>query len=253
MSQSWGSGHGEERAPVTFDILYEDNHLLGVVKPVNIPVQEDATGDADLLTLLKEDIRRRYNKPGNVFMGLIHRLDRPVGGAMIFAKTSKAASRLSESVRSRSFRKGYLTVVHGKLPSRNGRLRDILLKNPKTNTVTVVREGTPGGKEAVLDYTVLGTAEGFSLVKIDLHTGRSHQIRVQMAQAGCPLYGDQKYGPEVNKPGQQIALWSSLVGFPHPVTKEEVELHSIPPRDFPWNLWNADLQEQAFRHPSDPM
>ncbi|NJJ37977.1 RluA family pseudouridine synthase [Paenibacillus apii] len=247
MAQSVNGGREDRQPAASFDILFEDNHLLGIVKPVNIPVQEDATGDTDLLTLLKEDVKRRYNKPGNVFMGLVHRLDRPVGGAMIFAKTSKAASRLSESVRSRSFRKGYLTVVHGKLPAASGRLRDILLKNAKTNTVTVVREGTPGGKEAVLDYTVLGFAEGLSLVKVDLLTGRSHQIRVQLAHAGCPLYGDQKYGAAVNKPGQQIALWSSLVGFPHPVTKQEVELISLPPRQYPWDLWPEKLQEGALR------
>ncbi|BCG59825.1 RluA family pseudouridine synthase [Paenibacillus sp. URB8-2] len=247
MAQNMNGGQEAGQPPASFHILYEDNHLLGIVKPVNIPVQEDATGDADLLTLLKEDVKRRYDKPGNVFMGLVHRLDRPVGGAMIFAKTSKAASRLSESVRSRSFRKGYLTVVHGRIPASSGRLRNILLKNAKTNTVTVVREGTPGGKEAVLDYTVLGFAEGLSLVKIDLLTGRSHQIRVQLAHAGCPLYGDQKYGAAVNKPGQQIALWSSLVGFPHPVTKQDVELISLPPRQYPWDLWAAELQERALR------
>ncbi|MFD1774254.1 RluA family pseudouridine synthase [Paenibacillus rhizophilus] len=247
MAQNLNGGREDGLPPSSYDILYEDNHLLGIVKPFNIPVQEDATGDADLLTLLKEDVKRRYDKPGNVFMGLVHRLDRPVGGAMIFAKTSKAASRLSESVRSRSFRKGYLTVVHGRLPASSGRLRNILLKNAKTNTVTVVREGTPGGKEAVLDYSVLGFAEGLSLVKIDLLTGRSHQIRVQLAHAGCPLYGDQKYGAAVNKPGQQIALWSSLVGFPHPITKQDVELISMPPRQYPWDLWAAELQERALR------
>ncbi|WP_233277384.1 RluA family pseudouridine synthase [Paenibacillus durus] len=247
MVRSVNGGQEDGQMPGSCQILYEDNHLLGIVKPVNIPVQEDATGDADLLTLLKEDVKRRYDKPGNVYMGLVHRLDRPVGGAMVFAKTSKAASRLSESVRSRSFRKVYLTVVHGRLPAQNGRLRNILLKNAKTNTVTVVREGTPGGKEAILDYTVLGFTEGFSLVKVDLLTGRSHQIRVQLAHAGCPLYGDQKYGASVNKPGQQIALWSSLVGFPHPVTKQEVELISLPPRQYPWDLWSEELQERALR------
>lgn len=225
----------------TFDILFEDNHLLGVVKPVNIPVQEDATGDADLLSLLKEDVKTRYGKPGNVYMGLVHRLDRPVGGAMIFAKTSKAASRLSESVRSRSFRKVYLAVVHGAPQTDEGRLVDTLLKDPATNTVKTVRKGTPGGKEAILDYRVLGRAEGFSLVQVELLTGRSHQIRVQMAAIGCPLYGDQKYGASVNRPGQQIALWSLLVGFPHPVTKAYTELRSEPPQQHPWSLWQAAL------------
>lgn len=230
-----------------FEILYEDNHLLGIVKPVNIPVQEDATGDDDLLNLLKEDVKIRFGKPGNVFMGLVHRLDRPVGGAMIFAKTSKAASRLSESVRTHSFHKVYLTVVHGKPPASQGRLLNTLLKDAKSNTVSIVRKGTPGGKEAILDYTVLGSAEGYSLLKIDLLTGRSHQIRVQLSGIGCPLYGDQKYGAAVNKPGQQIALWSALVGLPHPVTKEEIELISLPPQIHPWNLWSQHLQQQAIR------
>ncbi|MEK3716002.1 RluA family pseudouridine synthase [Paenibacillus sp. FSL R7-0333] len=233
-------------SPSRFEILYEDNHLLGIVKPVNIPVQEDATGDPDLLTLLKEDVKERYTKPGNVFMGLVHRLDRPVGGAMIFAKTSKAASRLSESVRTHAFQKVYLTVVHGQLPGVEARLEHTLLKDPKNNTVQAVREGTPGGKQAILDYTVIGTAEGYSLVRIDLLTGRSHQIRVQLSNVGCPLYGDQKYGAAVNRPGQQIALWSALTRFPHPVTKEEVELLSLPPRSYPWNLWTPQMQKQAI-------
>lgn len=249
MTSPNSNSQGEIRhASSAFEILFEDNHLLGVVKPVNVPVQEDTTGDADLLSLLKEDVKVRYNKPGNVYMGLVHRLDRPVGGAMIFAKTSKAASRLSDNVRTHSFRKVYLTVVHGKPPAQSGRLVDTLLKDASSNTVSVVRKGTPGGKEAILDYTVVGTSEeGYSLLKIDLHTGRSHQIRVQLSNIGCPLYGDQKYGASVNKPGQQIALWSSVVAFPHPVTKDEVELLSLPPQVFPWKLWPQALQEQAVR------
>ncbi|MBP1935857.1 RluA family pseudouridine synthase [Paenibacillus sediminis] len=225
-------------------ILYEDNHLLGIVKPVNIPTQEDATGDPDLLTLLKQDIKERYNKPGNVYVGLVHRLDRPVGGAMIFAKTSKAASRLSESVRTRQFTKKYLAVVHGHPKQRQGRLTHTLLKDVRTNTVSVVPKGTDGGKEAILDYEVIGHTDKFSLVQIELHTGRPHQIRVQMKEIGCPLYGDQKYGPHLNKPGQQIALWSIVVGFPHPITKEEVIITSLPPRQFPWNEWPERIYEQ---------
>lgn len=248
MTGNLNGAAGEQGGvPSRFEVLYEDNHLLGIVKPVNIPVQEDATGDADLLNLLKEDVKVRFNKPGNVYMGLVHRLDRPVGGAMIFAKTSKAASRLSESVRSHSFHKVYLTVVHGRPPASEGRLVNTLLKDAKSNTVSIVRKGTPGGKEAILDYTVLGSAEGCSLLKINLVTGRSHQIRVQMNGIGCPLYGDQKYGAAVNKPGQQIALWSALVGFPHPVTKEEIELISLPPQTHPWNLWSQHIQKQAIR------
>lgn len=224
-------------------ILFEDNHLLGVEKPVNVPTQEDASGDPDLLNLLKADIKQRYQKPGNVYLGLVHRLDRPVGGAMIFAKTSKAASRLAEAVRNRNFHKTYVAVVHGAPPQRQGRLTDTLLKDERTNTVSVVPAGTPGGKEARLDYKLLGTSaeERLSLVQVELHTGRPHQIRVQLSRIGCPLYGDQKYGAAHNKPGQQIALWSLYVGFPHPVTKGPVDLVSLPPRRHPWSLWEDGI------------
>lgn len=224
-------------------ILFEDNHLLGVEKPVNIPTQEDASGDPDLLNLLKNDLKERYQKPGNVFLGLVHRLDRPVGGAMIFAKTSKAASRLAEAVRSRNFSKTYVAVVHGIPPEQQGSLTDTLLKDERTNTVSVVPKGTPGGKEARLDYKVLGTSakNQLSLVQVELHTGRPHQIRVQLSRIGCPLYGDQKYGTAYNKPGQQIALWSLYVGFPHPVTKEQVDLISLPPHIHPWSLWEEEI------------
>lgn len=231
-------------------ILYEDNHLLGIEKPVNVPTQEDASGDPDLLNLLKEDIKQRYQKPGNVYLGLVHRLDRPVGGAMIFAKTSKAASRLSEAVRSRKFDKSYVAVVRGTPSQQRGRLTDTLLKDERTNTVTVVPKGTPGGKEAILDYRVLGHAadDNLTLIQIRLHTGRSHQIRVQFSQIGCPLYGDQKYGSGLNKPGEQIALWSLYVGFPHPVSKEPVDLISVPPRLYPWNLWDERTFIQVAEH-----
>lgn len=231
---------------VDINILYEDNHLLGVEKPVNIPTQADITGDNDLLNLLKEDIKRRFDKPGNVYLGLIHRLDRPVGGAMIFAKTSKAASRLSEAVRSRNFTKTYLAVIHGSPPERQGKLVHTLLKDSRTNIVSVVPKGSPGAKEAVLTYRVLSTNDKFSLVEIELHTGRPHQIRVQFSEIGCPLFGDQKYGILVNKPGQQLALWSIYVGFLHPVTHEQVRLISSPPRIFPWNIWDDNVYNKAF-------
>ncbi|WP_025680136.1 RluA family pseudouridine synthase [Paenibacillus massiliensis] len=223
-------------------VLYEDNHVLAVEKPVNVPTQEDASGDPDLLSLLKEDLKIRHQKPGNVFLGLIHRLDRPVGGAMIFAKTSKAASRLSEAVRSRSFHKRYLAVVHGK-PAPQGRLKDYLLKDSRTNMVQVVRPSQPGAKEAILDYQTLGHANGLSLLLVELHTGRPHQIRVQLSNIGCPLYGDQKYGQQLNKPGQQLALWSLEAGAPHPITKEPMLFRSMPPLAFPWNEWPAQLYE----------
>lgn len=219
-------------------VLYEDNHLLVAVKPVNMPTQADESGDPDLLTALKEDLKLRHGKPGNVFLGLVHRLDRPVGGAMVFAKTSKAASRLSDAVRARAFGKRYLAVVHGSMPQPKGTLRHYLLKDSRTNTVKAVAAGShPDAKEAVLDYEVLQAAEGLSLVSIVLHTGRSHQIRVQMAESGCPLYGDQKYGAKVNRPGQQLALWSVWVAFEHPTLRERMAFSSRPPGEYPWSLW----------------
>ncbi len=218
-------------------ILYEDNHLLVVEKPVNIPVQEDRTGDKDLLTLLKEDIKQRYNKPGNVFLGLVHRLDRPVGGVMVFAKTSKAASRLSEQVRARGFKKTYLAVAHGIPVKQRDSLEHYLLKDSVTNTVSVVEADTPGAKHASLDYIVSISADGLSLVKINLHTGRPHQIRVQFAAIGHPLYGDQKYGVEINKPGQQLALWSAEIICKHPTRDEKMVFRSKVPDIYPLSLF----------------
>ncbi|ANE47902.1 pseudouridine synthase [Paenibacillus swuensis] len=223
-------------------VIYEDNHVLVVDKPVNIPSQEDDSGDLDMLRLLKQDLKIRYDKPGNVYLGLVQRLDRPVGGVMVFAKTSKAASRLSDQVRTRVLHKEYVAVVHGLLPQQTQlKVTHSLLKDTSVNTVKVVPAGTEGAKVAVLDYMVLGVSDGFSLVKITLHTGRPHQIRVQMAALGCPLYGDQKYGASVNKPGQQIALWSTLLSFPHPVTKEQLVHRSYPPQEHPWRLWKPDI------------
>ncbi|CCQ97264.1 Pseudouridine synthase, RluA family [[Clostridium] ultunense Esp] len=222
-------------------ILYEDNHLLGVVKPIDIPSQGDESGDPDLLTLLKEDLKKRYHKPGNVFLGLVHRLDRPVGGSMIFAKTSKAASRLSESIRTHQFQKEYLAVIRGSLVQPKGRLIHHLLKDERTNTVSVVPSTVKQAKEAILEYEVLDQRDGFSLLRVHLITGRPHQIRVQMAAMGTPLYGDQKYGAKVNKPGEWLALWSYRLSFLHPTNKEMITLTSLPPLLHPWDLFRPIL------------
>lgn len=218
-------------------VIFEDNHLLVVEKPVNIPVQEDSSGDPDLLSMLKDYVKHKYNKPGNVYLGLVHRLDRPVGGVMTFARTSKAASRLSEQVRNHEFKKSYLAVVHGKPGENSGRLEHYLLKDARTNTVKVVLSSDPGGKKAVLEYQVVGVNGKLSLVKVNLVTGRSHQIRVQFAAIGHPLFGDQKYGAQLNSPGQQIALWSNLISLRHPTTKEEMTFSSLPPDEHPWDLF----------------
>ncbi|MDQ2086857.1 RluA family pseudouridine synthase [Herbivorax sp. ANBcel31] len=219
------------------DVIYEDNHLLVVKKPVNMPVQRDSTNDEDMLTALKGYIKEKYNKPGNVYLGLVHRLDRPVGGLMVFARTSKAASRLSDFIRKREFYKRYLAVIHGVLKDKSGKMEDYLLKDKSKNTVNIVSESTKGAKYACLEYNVLNENNNFSLVKINLHTGRPHQIRVQFSKAGHPLYGDQKYGRKLNSLGQQIALWSNEISFIHPTTKKKIEFKCKPPEDKPWNCF----------------
>jgi 23S rRNA pseudouridine1911/1915/1917 synthase len=223
---------------VNIRILYEDNHILAVVKPPDIPVQEDISGALDLLSLLKEDIKNRYQKPGNVFLGLVHRLDRPVGGVMVFARTSKAASRLSALIREHKMEKTYLCVVQGRPRAKAGRLSDYLLKNTQSNTVKVVKPGTPQAKEAILEYEVLQTVQDLSLVKIRLITGRSHQIRVQMSHQGTPLVGDVKYGYQGKYRGP-LALWSHSLSIEHPTKKEGMCFTSPPPDQFPWNLFSV--------------
>lgn len=223
------------------EVLYEDNHLLVVNKPINLLVQEDHTGDPDLLNELKNFIKERDKKPGNVFMGLVHRLDRPVGGVIVFAKTSKAASRLSNEIRKNKFDRKYLAVVRGTHLKNSGKLTDYLYKNKKKNIVYVVDSNHSEGKKAVLNYKVLGKTDDFSLLEVELETGRSHQIRVQLANMGAPLYGDQKYGQHVNKPGQQIALFAKEISVKHP-TKDEIVRVSVQPNDeFPWNQFDAKI------------
>lgn len=218
-------------------ILYEDNHLLLVQKPVNIPVQEDQSGDKDLLTYLKEDIKYRYQKPGNVYLGLVHRLDRPVGGAMVFAKTSKAASRLSDQVRRNDMGRTYYAVVHGIPKQASNRLVDYLYKNRQKNIVSIVSKNHKEGKKAVLDYTVVASRDGLSLVSVQLQTGRPHQIRVQLAGMGTPIWGDQKYGQHYSHVGQQIALWAQSLTLEHPVKKVPLTVESPLPKAYPWAIW----------------
>lgn len=217
-------------------VLYEDNHLLGIEKPVNVPVQEDSSKDKDLLTMGKEYLKEKYQKPGNVYLGLVHRLDRPVGGAMIFAKTSKAASRLSDSIRTNKMHKIYYAVVEGNTKDHD-KLVDYLYKDERTNMVRVVNEKQ--GKYCALEYETLERRNGLSLVKIHLETGRSHQIRVQFSSRNMPLVGDMRY----NRSGKkcQIALWATKLSFPHPTTKEIITLHSMPPKNWPWNEFEVML------------
>ena len=224
--------------PPNVPIIYEDNHLLVIVKPVNLPSQKDISGDPDLLAVLKQDIKDRHNRPGNVFLSLVHRLDRPVGGVMVLARTSKAASRLSTQIRKGSFEKYYICVVSGEPQEPTGQLEHLLKKDRGKNIVRVAEEMEQGLKKAILEYDTLESSKGLSQLKIKLYTGRSHQIRVQLAVIGHPIYGDQKYGGEFAKPGQQIGLWSSEIIFSHPTRKGRMRFTSTPPKKSPWTLFH---------------
>ncbi len=217
-------------------VIYEDNHIIVVEKPVNIPSQGDKTGDVDMLTIIKTYLKEKYNKPGNVYLGLIHRLDRPVGGVMVFAKTSKSAGRLSEQVREKIFRKTYLVIVNGRMEKRSGILEDYLLKNERNNMSKVVKEGTKNSKLAILDYEELKYNEetNLSLLKVNLHTGRHHQIRVQFSSRNHSIYGDQKYGGRGH--GKQICLWAYELTIKHPITKKEMTFKSIPEVNGSWKI-----------------
>lgn len=239
-------------------ILYEDNHLIVCIKPINVPVQEDSTKDIDMLTLLKKYIKDKYNKPGNVFVGLVHRLDRPVGGIMVFARTSKGASRLSDAIRKRELKKQYLAVVEGLPEKKSGELVDFLIKESKNNTVHVVHENTDGAKEAVLRYKVVdskydfASKSAYSLIKIDLITGRPHQIRVQFSSRGYPLVGDVKYGSKSNsimndnkkRFNENILLWSYSLEFEHPTKNKTMFFKALPEKKYPWNIFDFTKLEE---------
>lgn len=209
-------------------IIYEDNHIIVVEKKPNIPSQSDKTGDIDMITIIKKYLKEKYKKPGNVYLGLIHRLDRPVGGVMIFAKTSKAASRISEEVRNKTFKKKYLAVVDGRINKQSGILEDYLYKDERNNISKVVDKNKKNSKLAKLDYEVLiyDEVKDLSLIKVNLHTGRHHQIRVQLSNFGHSIFGDQKYGKRGK--GKQIALWAYELKIIHPITKEEMIFKDFP-------------------------
>ena len=215
------------------NIIYEDNHILVVEKPINIPVQEDSTKDIDLLTILKKYLKEKYNKPGNVYLGLVHRLDRPVGGVMVFAKTSKAASRLSKSITTNDFHKIYYAVVTGNL-KKEDKLVDYLKKDTKNNMSYITN--SKEGKLSILTYNLVAKKDNLNLVKINLLTGRSHQIRVQFASRNNPLVGDQKYNIK-EKNNTQIALVAQSITFPHPITKELLTYTLPLPNRYPFNIF----------------
>ena len=210
-------------------ILYEDNHIIVVLKPVNVPVQGDDSGDLSLLDQVKAYVKDRYAKPGDVYIGLVHRLDRPVGGVMVFARTSKAASRLMPQFAEKNrngAKKRYAAVVCGE-PPEEASLTDWLLRDESTHSSLVVPEGTEGAKLARLDLTLKAKKNGLSLLDVEIFTGRHHQIRVQLANAGYPIWGDQRYNPGAAA-GQQIALFAYSLELEHPVTHERMRFTALP-------------------------
>lgn len=214
------------------NVLYEDNHVIVIEKPYNILSQSDNTKDIDMLTIIKDYLKEKYDKKGNVYLGLVHRLDRPTGGLMVFAKTSKAASRLSESIRNNTFHKKYLAVIHGILKEKEGTLEDYILKADNNDSII-----SKDGKYASLSYKVLEERNNLSLVSIALNTGRHHQIRVQFASRGYPLYGDQRYGIQDKN---QLALYAYYISFSHPTTKEILEFKKIP-EGLIWDKFNINI------------
>ncbi len=225
------------------DVLYCDNHILVAVKPPNVPSQADASGDMDMLTELKRYIGIKYKKPGNVYLGLVHRLDRPAGGVMVFARTSKAAARLGAQFQQHAQGRRYLAVLEGALPAPM-RLVDFLRKDAD-GMVRVVAEQAQDAKRAELMTTPLGTRNDLTLADVELSTGRAHQIRVQHAHIGHPLWGDMRYGNGVQ--GRQLALWAYSLAIKHPTRDEILTFWSKPPRGGVWEDF-YDIIDERFPH-----
>ena len=230
------------------EILYEDNHLIVVIKPAGILSQADISGAPDMLTLIKAYLKEKYQKPGDVYLGLLHRLDRPVSGVMVFAKTSKCASRISAQIREGKMKKMYRAIVCGEVSPKQGTLRGFLLKNEKDNTVKVFLPSDTSipkeAKESSLSYRVIDKVDVtaskgayLTLLEIDLHTGRSHQIRAQLAKAGFPILGDQKYGELKSSYTGDICLEAYRLEFTHPVRTEQMQFERPLSDNKPWNLF----------------
>lgn len=222
-------------------IIYEDNQIVVVIKPQNIPTQADESGDGDLLNEVKAYIKEKYNKAGEAFIGLVHRLDRPTGGVLVFARNSKSASRLSAQMQNGDIEKTYFTVVKGKLKKSVGRLENYLKKDHVANKVAIATMSEKDARHAVLEYEVVAEKDDLSLLKIRLETGRSHQIRVQLAGIGNPIYGDAKYGaPEgKNASTTNLALWAAGLEFRHPTLDQTMVFKVNPPEEnYPFSLFD---------------
>ena len=217
-------------------VVYEDNHIIVVNKTASEIVQADKTGDTPLSETVKQYLKEKYQKPGNVFLGVTHRLDRPVSGLVIFAKTSKALTRLNEMFRAGEVKKTYWAVVKNAPKESEGELVHFLVRNEKQNKSYAYDKEVPNSKKAVLDYRLIGRSDNYYLLEVDLKTGRHHQIRCQLAKMGCPIKGDLKYGSPRSNPDGSIGLHARRVRFVHPVSKELIELKAPLPEG---NLWKG--------------
>ncbi|MBN2729926.1 MAG: RluA family pseudouridine synthase [Bacteroidales bacterium] len=232
------------KAPSIADrILFEDNHIIVFQKLPGEISQGDKTGDLSLPDLLKTYIKNKYNKPGNVFLGVVHRIDRPVGGVMVFARTSKALGRLNESVRNGDFRKTYLAVTYKAPEQTEGEIRQYLVKNQKLNKSFLSNEKDAQAKEAILKYKLLASSDRYHLIEVDLLTGRHHQIRVQLASMGCIIKGDLKYNAPRSNPDGSISLYAYKLDLVHPVSKEKMQFTAKLPKEEPWLSLSKSLNE----------
>ncbi len=217
-------------------VLYEDNHIIIVNKTVSEIVQGDKTGDKPLSEIVKEYLKEKYNKPGNVFIGVTHRLDRPTSGIVVFAKTSKALPRLNDMFKNKEIKKTYWAIVKNAPKQSEGTLKHYLVRNEKQNKSYAYDTEKPNSKLAILHYKTIARSDNYNLLEIDLETGRHHQIRCQLAKIGCPIKGDLKYGAERSNSDGGISLHARKVSFIHPVSKELIEITAPVPED---NLWKA--------------
>ena len=217
-------------------VVYEDNHIIVVSKTASEIVQGDKTGDTPLSEMVQQYLKEKYNKPGNVFIGVTHRLDRPVSGLVVFAKTSKALARLNDMFRNGEVKKTYWAIVKERPEELEGELVHWLVRNEKQNKSYAYDKEKPNSKKAILRYKLIGHSQNYHLLEVDLQTGRHHQIRCQLAKMGCPIKGDLKYGSPRSNPDGSICLHARRVTFVHPVSKEVIDLTASLPSG---NLWNG--------------
>lgn len=222
-------------------VLYEDNHIIIVNKSSSEIVQGDKTGDKPLVEIVKEYIKEKYHKPGNVFLGVVHRLDRPVSGVVVFARTGKALARLNEMFRTKDVHKTYWAIVANQPPAPEGELTHWLVRKEQQNKSFAYDKEVPQSKKAILNYRVIAKSDRYFLLEVDLKTGRHHQIRCQLAKMGCPIKGDLKYGAPRSNPDGSISLHARRIRFVHPVSKKEICVEAPVPSDRLWQVLSSSL------------